>query len=77
MKAKVQLTDTYSGRSINIIANLEEDALTGNYIFTFDSLTDKQRKKIEDYFGKVNAYYTKTEIIKYYNNRRENNISNN
>ena len=67
MKAKVQLTDTYTGRSINIIANLEEDVFTGDYIFSFHALTDNQHKKIEDYFGKLNAYYTKSEIIKYYN----------
>ena len=67
MKAKVQLTDTYTGRSINIIANLEEDCFTWDYMFSFHYLTDYQHKKIEDYFGKMAAYYTKSEIIKYYN----------
>lgn len=63
MKAKVQLIDTYSGRSINIIVNLVEDDYYGDYRFSFESLTDNQRKKIENYFGKINAYYTKSEII--------------
>lgn len=33
------------------------------YEFSFDSLSDFQRKKIEDFFGKENAYHTKAEII--------------
>lgn len=69
MKAKVQLTDTYTGRSINIIVNLINYEFD-KYGFSFETLTDNQRRKIENYFGKLNAYYTKSEIIKYYNNYR-------
>ena len=65
MKAKVQLTDTYSGRSINIIVNLEN--IEGDrYGFEWSCLSDNQRKKIEDYFGSENAYHTEYEIIKTY-----------
>lgn len=68
MKAKVRLTDEYSGRSINIITRLEESDWTPDtYEFSFDNLSDGQRKKIEDFFGGMAAYYTKSEIIKIYN----------
>lgn len=65
MKAKVKLTDTYSGRSINIVTelvNYESD----KYGFSFETLSDYQRKKIEDFFGKNAAYYTDVDIIKVY-----------
>lgn len=65
MKAKVKLIDKYSGRSINLISELEEN-FCGNYEFTFDCLSKGQRKKIEDFFGKYNAYHTDIEIIRYY-----------
>ena len=62
MKAKVRLTDAFSGRSINVITklvNTEED----KYEFSFANLSDFQRKKIEDFFGRENAYHTKVEIV--------------
>ena len=62
MKAKVRLTDALSGRSINVITKL--DNTEGNkYEFTFANLSDWQRKKIERFFGSMNAYHTKPEII--------------
>ena len=66
MKAKVTLTDKFSNRSMNLIVELTNTE-NDKYEFTFDSLSDGQRKKIEDYFGKMQAYYTKAEIIKIYN----------
>lgn len=69
MKAKVQLTDTYTGRSINIITTLVADDFTRDYGFSWATLTKYQRKKIEDYFGGRNAYYTKIEIIKVYKDK--------
>lgn len=67
MKAKVRLTDEYSGRSINIITTLEESDWTPDtYEFSFGKLSDGQRKKIEDFFGSM-AEYVKAEIIKIYN----------
>lgn len=66
MKAKVKLTDDYSGRSINVVVNLvnyESD----KYGFTFESLNRRQRKKIEDFFGHQNAYYSSIEILKVFN----------
>ena len=62
MKAKVRLTDAFSGRSIHVITKLVNTEMD-KYEFTFDSLSDFQRKKIEDFFGKENAYHTKAEII--------------
>ena len=62
MKAKVRLTDAFSGRSINVITKLVNTEMD-KYEFTFDSLSDFQRKKIEDFFGKENVYHTKVEII--------------
>lgn len=62
MKAKVRLTDAFSGRSIHVITKLVNTEYY-KYEFTFDSLTDFQRKKIEKFFGKENAYHTKAEII--------------
>ena len=65
MKAKVRLTDTFSGRSINVISELVNTE-ADKYEFTFENLSDGQRKKIEDFFGSVNAYHTEAEIIKSY-----------
>ena len=62
MKAKVRLTDAFSGRSINVVTKLVNTEFD-KYEFTFDSLSDYQRKKIEDFFGKENAYHTKVEVI--------------
>ena len=62
MKAKVRLTDAFSGRSINVITklvNTEDD----KYEFSFANLSDYQRKRIEDFFGRENAYHTKAEIV--------------
>lgn len=66
MKAKVQLTDSFSGRSINVVVNLVNTEFD-KYEFAFDSLSDYQRKKIEVFFGAYNAYYTKSEVIQVYN----------
>ena len=62
MKAKVRLTDAFSGRSINVITTLvnTED---NKYEFSFANLSDFQRKKIEDFFGRENAYHTESEIV--------------
>lgn len=62
MKAKVRLTDAFSGRSIIVITELV-NRRWDMYEFSFESLSDFQRKKIEDFFGKENAYHTKAEII--------------
>lgn len=62
MKAKVRLTDAFSGRSINVITKLV-NRRWDMYEFSFESLSDFQRKKIEDFFGKENAYHTKVEVI--------------
>lgn len=63
MKAKVRLTGPYQGRSLVIICNLVND-YSDHYGFSFSALSDYQRRKIESYFGKLNAYYTDVEIIK-------------
>lgn len=65
MKAKVQLIDSFSGRSINVVANLVNTEFD-KYEFAFESLSDYQRKKIEDFFGAYNAYYTNVEVLQIY-----------
>ena len=62
MKAKVRLTDAFSGRSINVITTLVNTEFD-KYEFSFANLSDFQRKKIEDFFGRENAYHTKVEIV--------------
>ena len=63
MKAKVKLTDHFSGRSLVLICSLVNDYYD-HYGFSFSVLSDYQRRKIESYFGKLNAYYTDVDIIK-------------
>ena len=63
MKAKVRLTGPCSGRSLILICNLV-NVYSEHYCFSFSALSDYQRRKIESYFGKLNAYYTDVDIIK-------------
>lgn len=65
MKAKVQLTDSYSGRSMNVVVNLENTEFD-KYEFTWGCLSGGQRRKVEGFFGEQNAYHTTHEIIKTY-----------
>lgn len=44
MKAKVTLTDNYSGRNMSLIVNLGNTE-GDKYEFTWDNLSDSQRKK--------------------------------
>ena len=62
MKAKVRLTDAFSGRSINVITKLVNTEFD-KYEFSFANLSDYQRKRIEDFFGRENAYHTESEIV--------------
>lgn len=56
---KVRLTDRFSGRYITLRVNKSEwENRESNYGW----LTDSQRRKVEDYFGKVAAYYTRIEV---------------
>lgn len=69
MKAKVNLRDNYTGRNINIICEVENVALNGqtdDWCYMSKYLSDYQRKKIKDFFGVMQAYYTTAEIIKLY-----------
>lgn len=68
MKAKVKLTDTYTSRSINIITDLM-NTYGDIYEFSFEMLSDRQHDKIEKFFGKMAAYYTKADILRVYNNK--------
>lgn len=65
MKAKVKLTDLYSGRYLVLACDLVEDSCNpGSYGFSYETLSDFQLKEIESFFGKLNAYYTHVDIIK-------------
>lgn len=63
MKAKVKLTDRYSGRNLVLITNLVYDYYD-HFGFHFGTLSNFQRRKLESYFGKYNAYDTDVVIIK-------------
>ncbi len=63
MKAKVKLTGSCSGLSLILICNLS-NVYADHYCFSFSALSVYQRRKIESYFGKLNAYYTDVDIIK-------------
>lgn len=63
MKAKVKLTSPCSGRNLVLICDLVK-VYSDIYDFSFSALSDFQRRKIESYFGKLNAYYTDVDIIK-------------
>lgn len=65
MKAKVKLTDTYTGASLNLIVELMNTE-ADRYEFSFQNLSDRQHAKIRRYFGKINAYYTRPEVLKIY-----------
>ena len=68
MKTKIQFTDSYSGRAINIVINLT-DGEKEYYLreddknVIYNKMSSYQRAKIESFFGKMNAYYTKIEIL--------------
>lgn len=62
MKAKVRISDKYTGRSINLIVNLE-NTFGDKYEFSYSKLSPYQRSKIEKFFGKMNAYYTNVDIL--------------
>ena len=69
MKAKVNLRDSYSGRNINIICEVENVALIGEpdkWCYMPQYLSDYQRKKIENFFGTEQAYHTTAEVVKIY-----------
>ena len=59
-----------NGRSINVVIKCNEGALSdyreGNISaseLVYDRLSDGQRKKIEDFFGSMNAYHSTIEIL--------------
>lgn len=57
-RTKIELTDKYSGRSIILsINNYDEEE------YWYNQISDGQRRKIEDFFGKMAAYYTNVEIL--------------
>ncbi len=70
MRAKVMLIDEYTGRSLNLVCKVDNVACgdePDRYEYNQKNLSDGQRKKIEDFFGKENAYHTKAEIVTLYN----------
>ena len=65
---KIQFSN--NGRSINVVIKCTESALSdyreGNIVareLVHDRLSDGQRKKIENFFGAMNAYYSTIEIL--------------
>lgn len=58
---KITFTDAYSGRAISCRVKWFEDFEEFSDDNCWTILSDYQRKKIEDFFGKMAAYYTKAE----------------
>lgn len=55
---KIELTDKYTSRSITLsIKNYTNEE------YWYNQISDGQRKKIENFFGKMAAYYTNVEIL--------------
>lgn len=59
-----------NGRSINVVIKCTEGALSdyregiiSASELVYDRLSDGQRKKIEDFFGAMNAYHSTIEIL--------------
>lgn len=69
MKAlKIQFSN--NGRSINVVIKCTEEALSdykegmiSTRELVYERLSDGQRRKIENFFGKMNAYYSSIEIL--------------
>lgn len=59
---KIEFTDSYSGRSLVLHFSEKQFKLMEEGDWR-DAITDYQRKRIENFFGKMNAYYTKVEIL--------------
>ena len=65
VKTKVTFTDSYSGRSINMMLNLPSDWAQQRWQYSiWDYLSDYQRKRGESFFGSENFYYCKYELAK-------------
>lgn len=65
---KIQFSN--NGRSINVVLKCTEAALSdykegmiSTRELVYDRLSDGQRRKIENFFGKMNAYYSSIEIL--------------
>ena len=59
---KIEFTDSYSGRSLVLHFTEKQFQILQDEDWT-RAITDYQRKRLENYFGKMNAYYTKIEIL--------------
>jgi len=58
------ISDSFSGRSINLHVNSKQlDSINNPVSSRWEWLTDYQRKKIESFFGKTAAYYTTIEFL--------------
>ena len=65
---KIQFSN--NGRSINVVIKCTEGALSdyrdgiiSTRELVYDRLSDGQRRKIENFFGPMNAYYSEIEIL--------------
>ena len=57
-RTRIKLTDKYTGRSIALsIKNYTNEE------YWYNQISNGQRKKIENFFGKMAAYYTSAEIL--------------
>lgn len=56
----ITMTDNYSGRSLTFRTTLSK---WESKLDKWDWMSDGQRKKAEDFFGKYNAYYASITIM--------------
>ena len=60
----VVISDSFSGRSINLHVNSKQlDSINNPVCSRWEWLTHYQRKKIESFFGEMAAYYTTIEVL--------------
>lgn len=59
---KIKFTDSYSGRSLVLHFSDKQMRIMEDEDWRA-AITDYQRKRMENFFGKMNAYYTKMERL--------------
>lgn len=65
MKAKFAFTDEFAGRAINLVCAAYIDEY-GRLLCDWDSLSKGQRKRLENFFGTMAAYYAKPIFVGWY-----------
>ena len=69
-KVRTKVTFINNGRQVNLVIKCTESELSdyreriiSERELVYDNLSDGQRRKIEKFYGKMNAYYSQIEIL--------------